>query len=292
MDDLIVGKIKELLAKNNNIGIAVGKNPKTDEMGAALALYLTLSAQGKNVTVASPSEPIVEISNLVGIDKVKKAFNGQRGDLVVSFPYKEGEIEKISYTLEEGKLNILVKAGETGLTFDEKTIEYRRGGRAPKLIFVIGTPKLSDLGKVFDPEALKDSTIVNIDYKKDNQDFGDVLLVDHGLSSASEMVANLIVSLGLEIDQDVASNLLAGIIDATNNFQKEDTGSLAFEMAALLMRKGAKRKLGSSDKEQKAETEAYSFFAPQKTVKKTEQAKTNPPDDWLAPKIYKGSTTV
>ena len=67
----------------------------------------------------------MEVSSLVGIDKVKKSFNGgANGDLTVTFPYKEGEIEKISYTLEEGKLNILVKAGENGLSFNEKDVEF------------------------------------------------------------------------------------------------------------------------------------------------------------------------
>lgn len=33
MDSLILEKIKELLANNENIGIAVGKNPGIDENG-------------------------------------------------------------------------------------------------------------------------------------------------------------------------------------------------------------------------------------------------------------------
>src|SRR3989344_3223829 len=111
MDKLILEKIKDLLSTNDNIGIAVGRNPGVDEMGAALALYLALTQAGKRTSIASPTEPIVEIASLVGIDRVKKNFEGDKsGDLTVSFPYKEGEIEKISYTLEEGKLNILVKA--------------------------------------------------------------------------------------------------------------------------------------------------------------------------------------
>ncbi len=312
MDNLMIEKIKELLAKNETIAIAIGEDPGIDEMGAGLALYLALSETGKQVVIACPTDPIVEISSLVGIDEVKKIFGGDKsGDLTVSFPYKEGEIEKISYTLESGKLNILVKAGGNGLNFNEKDIVYTRGGGAPGLVFVIGTPRLSDLGSVFDPEALKDSKVINIDYKPDNQGFGDIPLLGKNSSSVSELVANFISSIGLRIDIDIASNLMAGIISATDNFQNPQTSSLAFETAAALMKKGAVRQIRNG---KKTALDVDSFFAPKPQAKlpsfsktsfgteekKASNARTlggqadenNPPDDWLAPKIYKGSTSI
>jgi len=279
-------KIKELLLKNEKIGIAVGKNPTIDEMGAALGLYLSLKGEAKDVSICSPTEPIVEISSLVGIDKVKNSFNSASGNLTVSFPYKEGEIEKISYTLEEGKLNILVKAGHLGLSFNEKDIAFKRAGGAPNLIFVIGTPRISDLGEIFDPQALKDTTVVNIDNKADNQGYGDIVLVSTKLSSVSEEVANLLFSLEMKLDVDSASNLLAGISIATNNFQNPSTSSLAFEMAGLLMKNGAARANG----QRKHNLIKEQSFQP--LTKKTDKSDTTPPDDWLAPKIYKGSTLV
>jgi len=319
-------KIKDLLAKNENIGIIVGKNTGVDEMASALSLYLAFKEVAKKVTVICPTEPIVELSSLVGIDKVRRAFDGgTSGDITVSFPYKEGEIEKISYTLEEGKLNILVKAGEDGLSFNEKEIEYKRGGGAPGLVFVVGTPRLSDLGTAFDMENLKDSKVINIDYKPENQGFGDIPLLGKSASSVSELVANFLSSLDLQIDIDIASNLLVGITDATDNFQSSTTSALAFETAANLLKKGAVRKV----KDAKKDVVKDSFFTPasnaayaksdlaytkiqprtpsfSKTSIGTEEKKAafakeglgelkdenNPPDDWLAPKIYKGSTNI
>lgn len=294
-------RIKDLLAKNENIGIAIGKNPGIDEMAAALALHLAFSEAGREITVVCPTEPIVEVASLVGIDKVKKSFaGGANGDLTVTFPYKEGEIEKISYTLEEGKLNILVKAGEDGLTFNEKDIEYKREGAAPGLVFVVGTPRISDLGTAFDMETLKDSKVINIDYKPENQGFGDIPLLGKNASSVSELMANFIISLDLKMDVDVASNLLTGIIAATDNFQSATTSPLAFETAALLLKKGAVRKTKDG---LMPEAEKDAFFSPRFQVKAEEKKaafakeevkvdENNPPDDWLAPKIYKGSTSV
>src|SRR3989344_2533526 len=170
MDNLMVNKLKNLLGTTESIGIAIGRDPGIDEMAGALSLYLAITSEGKKVAIACPSDPLVEVSSLVGIDMVKKGFDADQGDLTVSFPYKEGEIEKISYTLEEGKLNILVKAGSQGLSFDEN----------------------------------------NIDYKKDNQGFGEIILVNKNMSSVSELVALLLSTLGLKIDIDIASNLMSG----------------------------------------------------------------------------------
>ena len=306
MDNLMLEKIKDLIAKNDSIGIAVGRNPGIDEMAGALALYLALTEAGKKTTVACPTEPLVEVASLVGIDRVKKNFEGDKGgDLTVSFPYKEGEIEKISYTLEEGKLNILVKAGEQGLTFNDRDVKFRRSAGTPGLVIIIGTPRLSDLGSVFDAEALKDSKVINIDYKAENQGYGDIPLIGRNSSSVSELVTSFINSLGFKMDIDIASNLLSGIVSATDNFQKENTNPLSLEMAALLMKKGAVRQSKNSGKRQAAvEKAGDSFFTPkppsfEKTQEGTAEKKpevkldeNNPPDDWLAPKIYKGSTTI
>lgn len=323
MDNVMLERIKDLLAKNDSIGIAVGKNPGIDEMAAALALQLALAEVNKKAIVVCPTDPLVEVSSLVGIDKVKKSFEGgANGDLTVTFPYREGEIEKISYTLEEGKLNILVKAGADGLSFDEKSVEFKREGSAPGLVFVVGTPRLSDLGSAFEMEVLKDSKVINIDYKPENQGFGDIPLLGQNASSVSELMANFISTLGLKMDIDVTSNLLTGIIAATDNFQSEATSPLAFETAALLLKKGAVRKVADG---LKSEIKADDFFSPKPSFAKTsafakafedksngtEEIKAalakedsdepkekfkldedNPPDDWLAPKIYKGSTSV
>ncbi|OGH51348.1 MAG: hypothetical protein A3H17_02635 [Candidatus Levybacteria bacterium RIFCSPLOWO2_12_FULL_37_14] len=325
MDNVMLEKIKDLLAKNENIGIAIGKNPGIDEMAAGLSLYLVLSEIGKKITIVCPTDPIVEVSSLVGIDKVKKSFNGgANGDLTVTFPYKEGEIEKISYTLEEGKLNILVKAGENGLSFNEKDVEFKREGAAPGLVFVVGTPRISDLGTAFDMETLKDSKVVNIDYKSENQGFGDIPLLGKSASSICELMANFIISLDLKMDVDVSSNLLTGIIAATDNFQSSVTSALAFETAATLLKKGAVRKVknilnsdieedaffspksdfkpsfaniskGTEEKKEDKKDAAFAKgFGPlrQSDSEASEPTEDNPPDDWLAPKIYKGSTNV
>lgn len=319
MENDSIQKIKDVLDKNEVIGIAVSKNPNLDEMGAALSLYLSLKADGKQVSIASPTEPLVENSSLVGIDKVKTNFSSDKGDLVVSFPYKDGDIEKVSYTIEDGNLNIIVKGGAFGLSFSEKDVRYKRGGTTPELLFIVGTARISDLGNLFNPESLKNTTVVNIDNKQDNQGFGDVVYVSQSASSVSEQVANVLTTLGFPMDTDIAQNLISGISFATDNFAHPKTTALAFEITALLLRKGAVRQRQARSPFPSAKPQVMSwqqkgfrpkapspFFRggsfptkstplPQPLVERKDNQKEESeetPSDWLTPKVYKGSTLV
>src|SRR5579883_2502148 len=141
MDNNLFQRIKELIDANQAIGILVSPNPTFDQMAAGLGLYLALKQMNKAVSIVCPTDVTVGVSSLVGIDKVQKSFGGAgNGDLVVSFPYREGEIEKVSYNVDGGKLQIVVKAGQQGLSFNQSDVQFQQGGSgsAPSLVFFLG----------------------------------------------------------------------------------------------------------------------------------------------------------
>ena len=282
MDNQTLQKLKDAITKSNSIGIAVGPNPALDQMAAALGLSLLLKEANKTATVASPTDPIVEISNLVGINKVQKSLGGggSGGDLIVSFPYLEGEIEKVSYTLENGFLNIIVKAAEQGLSFDEKDVQYTRsgGGGSVDLLFVIGAQNLSDLGNLYDPQKMQNTQIINIDNSDTNQGYGDIVLVSPQASSLSELIGDIALSLGFKIEPDAAQNLMSGITTATKNFQDPRTSSLAFEVASYLMKRGAARAAARPQPQQGQEDFASQFLnRPAPQPRPQPQAQPQPP---------------
>lgn len=306
-------RLREIFDKDSAFAIVVGSGYTADEMGSALSLYLTLSSLGKNVSIISQKQPIVEVSNLVGIDKVKSNFESKNGDLVVSFPYQENEIGKVSYTLEGGFLNIIVKPKESALSFGEKDVIFKRSGEAPGVIIAIGVKRLSDLQPFFNIEGLKDTVIVNIDKIGANEGFGDVVIMSQGASSVSEQVANILLTLSYPMDPDISQNLMSGIVSSTGNFQSPSTSSLAFEMAGILLRNGAIRESLAPRASQSPITprSMQSLLQDQMQQRVTpsmprqirefprEQKKDDlpagrqeAPPDWLSPKIFKGSTNV
>lgn len=315
-------RLLEIFDKNGSFAIVVGQNYAVDEMGAALSLYLALTSRGKEVSVISTKAPLVEVSNLVGIDRVKQNFESKTGDLIVSFPYQTDEIGKVSYTLEGGFLNIIVKPKDNTLSFGEKDVIFRRVGEVPPALIVVGVKRLSDLTPIFSIESLKDTTIINIDKPGNNEGFGDAVIIGQNASSVSEQVTNVLLSLGYPMDSDIAQNLMSGIVSATGNFQSPRTSSLAFEMAGILLRNGARRESprgqaprmqqfvgprisqqgiqANRNQPQQAPTpirefpreQTHSASVRQAQDKSSGQAKDEAPPDWLAPKIFKGSTNV
>ena len=236
-----IQRLKDIFEKSGTFAVVVGQNYTIDEMGSALSISLTLKSIGKDVSVISSKDPIVEVSSLVGIDSVRPNFESNTGDLIVSFPYQQDEIGKVSYTLENGLLNIIVKPKDAPLSFGEKDVIFKRSGALPQVIICIGVKRISELQTFFDVQSLKDTTIVNIDRSGSNEGFGDIVVVGQGASSVAEQVANLMLSLGYPFDEDTAQNLMSGIVAGTGNFQSPRTSSLAFEMAGILLRNGAKR---------------------------------------------------
>lgn len=348
-----IQRLRDIFEKENSFAIVVGSSYTIDEMGGALALYLTLSAQGKDVSVISSKQPLVEVSNLVGIDRVKSAYESKGGDLIVSFPYQGDEIGKVSYTLEAGFLNIIVKPKENALSFGEQDVLFKRSGEvAPRVLIAVGVKRLSELSTIFSIDSLKDTVIVNIDKNSTNEGYGDVILIGQSASSVSEQIANVLLTLAYPMDPDISQNLLSGIVNATEDFQSPITSSLAFEMAGILLRNGAVREslnkaplrrpfpqpqpvnsfvddvlpnpsLQQVVSQRQSQTSAgrqaaisqalrsastQGFSTPTQSMNSNsaqalhgssaqaefprEQKKDEAPPDWLAPKIYKGSTNV
>src|SRR5579872_3248119 len=237
---------KDLLENNHAIVIVLPANPHFDTAAADLGLYLSLTQMKKNASIVCPTDVTVGVSSLVGVDKIQKSFGGGsgNGDLVVSFPYKEGEIEKVSYNVVGSQLQIVVKAGPQGLSFRQSDVMFAQngggmGGAMPSLLFFIGVADMQALG--FTKQA--GITVVNIDNRSQNTKYGDVVHVDSRFTSISEEVADFLTLLEpqIELDKDTSQNLLAGILSATNDFQNGQGSYLAFEMAGILMKKGAVR---------------------------------------------------
>ena len=232
-------QVRSLLDGTSSVGIIIGQNQNIDTFAAALGLYVALQAEGKSVQIVSAKEPTVEVSSLVGIDHVSKSFDGVTKTLTISVPYREGEIEKVSYNIEGDRLNVNLFAENTGITFSEKDVEYIKKGSSPSLVITIGVSSEEETKNLV---SLSDVKTIHIDKNPMNTLGGDVSIVDPSFSSLSEIVTALIMDLDLAGDVDAFQNLMDGIVAATRNFTLPQTSAFAFEAAGFLLQNGAKRK--------------------------------------------------
>lgn len=300
-------KAKDMVMAAKDIVVVTHGNPTMDSMGGSLALMLGLVSLGKQSTVICPDPMTVGLSNFVGADKVSRQFG--KKNFVISLDYDDGSIEKVSYNIEGKKFNLVVehRPGFEPMTSDK--VQYAYQGVSADLIISVDTLNFTQLGSVYEQQkaSFAGKQIINIDFHDANANYGVINLVDPGASSTSELVAEFLATLGVKLTTDIAANLLNAIYEATNNFQNPNVTSMAFEVASVCLKAGAKRfgvataatvreapqpTINTAVKEEPKIFVGSTPVTPQPLVQPQAQPKATPPDDWLKPKIFKSSGSL
>lgn len=111
----------------------------------------------------------------------------------------------------------------------------------PDVIVVSGCSNLERTGIVRLGQAK--ATIINFDHHPDNQQYGDVNVVDQNASSVAELTYIFFKTIGWPITSEIATCLLTGIITDTGSFLHSNTKPSTLKAASELMRKGARTTL-------------------------------------------------
>jgi hypothetical protein len=250
--------LKRLLDSARSVALLLPNSPSYDAVAAGLGLKLALEQTGKSVVIASPEPATVEFNRLVGINTLSQSF-GKR-DLVISFPGQTEMVDKVSYNVDKGELQLIVTP-KPNVVLDPSKLKFIAGGTQADAAILLGTDNVRDLGKLYD-EA---------------KEYLDSLPV-HFLTGPrlSEQVTMLLAGQQLPLTPDAASNLLAGLERATNMYQTPDVAADTFEAAAMLMRAGGVR---------------HDVYTPERVMPGTVPApQSKPNEDWYEPKVYRGTT--
>ncbi len=251
--DSQITELKNLLPTAKNILIALPSNPSIDSLASALALFLTLEASGKQVSIVSDETIKVAQAGLFGIDHIQKNVSStEGGNLTLSLEgvaASDGTVpalEKLDWAAEGNNLNLVFHV-LPGQTFQPTRIVPHYQGSGFSLIFVIGALNLNALGNIYssNPQIFSGTHVVNIDNQVGNTSFGQTNVLDTQSSSLSEIMVNLIADLGYSLDADSASNLLAGIFESTANLSDQRVTADTFMAVANCLRVGG-RKPGSA----------------------------------------------
>ena len=259
--------IKNSLPTSQTVLVVLPKNHQLDCVAAGLALYLSLKKAGKQATIVSPQEMTVEFSSLVGADEVRNKLGGRN----LNIYFDEATVDKVSYNIEAGKLNLVIRPKEGFTLLPPEKLEYTFSGGEADLIFTLGVEGPEDLGNLYhENKALFD------------QEGKIFRLGTNRAASYSEQVVSLLDQLSLPIEVDIANNLISGIERATSNFSSPKTTAETFEAMAFCLRAGGQRGQRKVHPLEPMPAEVSNAKAPDET----------PPSDWLQPKIYKGNVRV
>ncbi len=230
-------QISKLINKSNNILVATPEHIDGDALGSAFALAGALENIGKNVKLVIPNELPPKFHFLPKKNSLSHNSLLER-EFVLSVDNPEDHINELYYEKENGLLHIYLKG--------KKVIEEKHFRIKPSypfdLIFTINARDFENLGQSFEhnPELFFETPVINIDNHPENGNFGEINLVDIAFSSVSELILEIIDFLDRNlINKEIATWILTGLIDATDNFQSLKTTPRTFNNAALLINRGA-----------------------------------------------------
>lgn len=215
--------------------------PSRDAVASGIALSLFLTALGKKPSLAAEriEERRADLSFLVWPETVLSAISGAR-DFVLSFNTEHNNILDVRTERFDKELRIHLTP-ERG-TIDPRDFSFILAKYKFDVVLTIDAPDKESLGKLYEdnPDIFYEVPIINIDRHSNNEQYGQLNLVDVTASSASEIIAHFIDTVGKEfIDTAVAEALLAGIMSATDSFQKKNTTPKTLQLASTLMGHGA-----------------------------------------------------
>ncbi len=219
-------------------------NVDPDGLSSALACYSLFRAIGKDCTVICPDTLPESLKFLPNFEHLSTDVSHDQ-EFVITLDCSDGvEIDKLRYTVEENKVNIIVvpKRGR----IQAKHLTTLDTGSGYDLILVVDSAELSLLGSVYTDniDLFQSTPILNIDHHISNTRFGQLQLIDPTCASATEVLYAWFSSHAKWKDlvtPDIATLLLTGLITDTRSFQNPNTTPRSLEVAANLLDLGARQ---------------------------------------------------
>jgi len=235
-------QIKQLIENKKNILIVFGEPTNGDAIGSAVALALFLEKMGKRIDIVSDDFNLP--NNFKFLNKAKEIKSGfdflQK--FVISVDINKTGLQELSYDVKDNKLRIFITPKQSFL--NRENIRTAQSDFKYDLIFVVDTPDLESLGNIYDnnTELFYQKPIINIDHKSSNENFGQINLIDITHTSTAESIYHLIKEIGPEqINQEIATSLLTGIISKTRSFKSQNIKPQTLNTASELINLGAER---------------------------------------------------
>jgi len=232
----------ELIMRAKRILIAVKQPVTQDALASAVAVLLFLNKCGKTADAVAPGlDPAMLPSFLPRTDRIRPSLGAVRA-FEIALDVSTRPLEELRYDVKDGKLLITVvpQSGE----WSPKDVTFRHGEDRYDLVIALDCPDTHALGGLFleHSDFLYRTPVVNIDRDPGNEHWGQINLVDLTAVSSSEILFGLLSRWNRNlIDEDIATALLAGMIDKTQSFRTANVTPKTLQTASDLMAMGARR---------------------------------------------------
>ncbi len=231
------------IEKSKNILITFPANRDSDAIASALALFLFLEKNGYQVEIAGhktkeDKDPLYFLPNY---SKIQDSLSNLRR-FVVSLDITKTKVSRIKYSVDKNKLNFIVSPADGW--FEANDVSTKAGSFKYDLIIAVGATDLEALGKIYDNhvEFFYKTPVINIDHQSANEEFGQINFIDLNAVSTTEIIFYLLKNYKEDlIDEDIATCILAGIINKTKNFKTANLTPRTLLTTSQLISLGARR---------------------------------------------------
>ncbi len=241
-----IKQISEKVKEAQNILVALSRDPSVDDMSAAIGLTLFLDMFSKHTTAIYSGQTPDALEFL----KPEGTFEDNTDslqDFIIAL--SKDKADHLRYRLDGDFVKVYITPYKTRIT--EEDLQFSYGDFNIDLVIALNVPTAGDLDEALAEHGriMHDATTINMTTGKPGK-FAEIEWSDPRASSVSEMAARLIMNLNGEsknLDSEVATALLTGIVAATGRFSNERTTSLTLELASKLMMSGADQQLISAN---------------------------------------------
>lgn len=248
--DAQISQIQPVISGAQNILIVIPTEVNIDRLAAGLAFFLSLKRANKNVSIISDGVLTVGFTRLFGIGDVKNQLpQTSAGNYtitlggVVAPDGKVPALQNLDWsptgpTKADLKLVFHVMPGQR---FEPTFATPAYEGGNFDLIIAVGVSSWTAIGSIYanNPQVFSNTQVLNIDNQANNTQFGSINLVDGSCFSLSQIIGFLLQPLVLPFEDDIASNIIAGLFAATNSLQTGDAET--FEVMANALRVGGQK---------------------------------------------------
>ncbi|MDD5341671.1 MAG: DHH family phosphoesterase [Patescibacteria group bacterium] len=235
-------QIFELLKKSKRTLITFRKNHSGDAISSALGFYLFLKKINKAADIVCQDFSAPQnYSFLPQLNQIKPSLLGLKR-FIISLDLADSKIKDFSYDTKGSNLNIYLTPESGSLA--EKNISFKSGDYRYDLIITVDTDDLESLGDVYEKntEFFFNTPIINIDHNPENEQYGQINLVELTKTSSAEIIFNLIKEFDANLlDQEIATCLLTGMISKTKSFRTTNITPATLNIASQLIVNGADR---------------------------------------------------
>ena len=235
-------QVFEQIKKAKNILITFNRVWSGDAVASALALYQVLKKLDKNVEIAAEKFSQGDLYNfLPEYSKIQNSLDNLR-KFIITLDISDAKVDKIKYKLEENTLDFIISPRDGFFTHDD--IKSRSGDFKFDLVITLDTPDLESLGTIYDndTEFFYQVPVINIDHYSNNEEYGQINLVELTAIATSEILFNLFSEYSRDlIDENIATCLLAGIISKTKSFKTQNITPQSLSISSQLVSMGARR---------------------------------------------------